>query len=225
MPDQSPILLLTRPEPQSRSFLAECEDALGKSISTIISPVLEIVPVETDLNLEAYQTLVMTSRHAAEQMGRRLAGRKVVTVGKMTAEAAIAQGAEAKYLGEDVESFLENAGSVAPPALHLRGMHSRGHLAARLSRLGVPTEEEIVYDQVEQPLSERAKAALASGGACVPLFSPRSAALVSAYGAHPDTRVFAISRAAAEAWTSPGTCQIASSPDRAAMLDLVKAAF
>lgn len=220
MSDQIPILLLTRPEPQSRLFLAECEEALGRPIPAVVSPILRIDPVENEIDLARYNTLIVTSANAVRLLDRRLTGMRVATVGEQTAEIARSLGADADCLGENVEAFLANSGLISAPAVHLRGRHSRGSLAHRLCEIGIPTDECILYDQTEQPLSEDAVAALASGHACLPIFSPRSAALMSAYSAHPDTVVLAISQAAADAWKGEGSVKIAHKPDRASMTEL-----
>ena len=219
------VLLLTRPEQQSRDFAVECEKALHRSIPKVISPVLKIEPVVTTTDLDGYKTLIVTSRHAVEQLGKQLNNRRIVTVGEQTARLASDFGAHATCLGHDVERLLEKREQIAFPAAHLRGVHSRGCLAKRLSETGVATDEYIIYDQVEQPLNDEGKTALQSGEAVVPVFSPRSAKILSAYGAHPNTRVLAISKAARDAWQAPGVCSVASQPDRQAMLELVVASF
>ena len=225
MSERSTILLLTRPEPQSRSFLAECEAALGRSIPAIISPILRIKPVQYDLDLTRFETLILTSANAVRVLGPRLSGATVATVGEQTAQLAREFGADAVCRGENVDSFLGNSGSVAGPALHARGKHTRGCLAARLTDADVWTDECVVYDQVEQTLSASAEKALQDGDVCVPVFSPRSAALLSAHATHPDTRVLAISQAAADAWSGAGLVSVAAHPDRPSMRDLVLASI
>lgn len=225
MADEERVLLLTRPEPQSRAFLADCSARLGREVEAILSPILRIQPIPVEIDLDRYATLIVTSRNALDQFAGSVGNRIVKTVGQRTAEKAAALGACAECLGETVEAFLERAGEVEGPAVHLHGVHSRGDLAARLTGKGVMTAECVVYEQAEQALSEAAKAALASGQAVVPVFSPRSAALVSAHGAHRGTVVLAISEAASAAWTAEGSTFVAARPDKDAMLDLVAAAF
>jgi len=219
------VLLLTRPEQQSRDFAAECEAVLTCPIPIVISPILKIEPVATTLDLDGYKTLIVTSRHAVEQMGTGLKNRRTVTVGEQTARLATDFGADATCLGHDVEGLLEKGDRIAFPAVHLRGVHSRGCLAKRLSEAGVMTDEHIIYDQVEQALNDEGKAALQSGHAVVPVFSPRSAKILSSYRVDPHTRVLAISQAARDAWQAPGVCFVASHPDRKAMRDLVVASL
>lgn len=225
MADQRPVLVLSRPERQSREFLAACKARVKRDIDAVISPVMEIEATPHVIDPDRFSTLIVTSRNALDHVGFPLKDRVVVTVGERTAEQARTLGARAVCLGENVDAFIKNASAIDAPALHLRGVHSRGDLAARLTAGGLPTKECIVYDQVEQPLSDEALSALAGGHAVVPVFSPRSAALVSRNTVHPETRILAISRSAAEAWSGPGTVAVSESPDRDGMLELVAAAF
>ena len=225
MADEERVLLLTRPEPQSRSFLADCRARLGHEIASIVSPVMRIDPVPVEADLDRYATLIVTSRNALDQVAGSIGDRTVRTVGQRTADHASMLGADAVCLGDTVEAFLERADEIDAPAVHLRGVHSRGDLAARMTAKGIEVDECVVYDQVEQPLSDEAQAALAAGQAVVPIFSPRTSALVSAHGAHPETVILAISDAAAAAWGGKGRVHVARRPDKDAILDLVAGAF
>lgn len=62
------------------------------------------------------------------------------------------------------------------PLLHLRGEHTRGNVARRLTESGLTVRDQIVYQQRLLPLTSEAAAA-ASGDRPVlaPLFSPRTA--------------------------------------------------
>ncbi len=219
------VLILTRPEPQSRSFLADLEERLGYAPAALVSPIMRIEPVGELPDLDSFQTLIVTSGNAISVLGDALKGRRVATVGARTAALARSCGAEAVCLGDNLGGFVRNLAAVKGPALHLRGRHSRGDLVAAGRKAGLQIEECVVYDQLEQPLSREARTALEKGHAVVPLFSPRSASLVSAYDCHEETQVIAMSAAVAEAWAHPTPLRIAERPDRIAMLDLVAAAF
>lgn len=219
------LLLLTRPEAQSRSFLADLEARLGYTPPIIISPILKISAVGDAVDLDLYQTLIVTSGNAVMVLGGALAGRKVVTVGERTASMAQSVGADAQCLGDTVDALAARLREVEGPALYLRGRHSRGDLIGAGRAAGLSIDECIVYDQIEVPLTAEAQAAMKRGHAILPLFSPRSAALLSAYECHSSTKAIAMSPAVARAWTASTEVQIAARPDRAAMLDLVTAAF
>lgn len=224
MPDNQPTLLLTRPEPQSREFLAQCEARIGRRLPSVISPAISIEPVGDLPQLDKYASLIFTSGNGVRSVlaSDTLAGRLVFTVGEKTAELARNAGADAEALGEDVEAFLENAHRVKGPALFCRGVHSRGNLAERLGDAGVRVDQVVLYEQASRPLSQAALQLLSGEAPVVaPVFSPRTARLLSAYGViTAPISVIAMSEAVAEAWTGGGEIKVAKAPNSDAMCDL-----
>ena len=204
-------LLLIRPQAQSDAFLAQCREALGRDLPAIVSPILHIEPVGGMPDLAPYETVIVTSGNAVERLPQGN-GQRVVTVGERTADLAASKGYDAVCLGQTVDDFLTRRAEVMPPALYLRGRHTRVDLAGKLNDMAIETAEQVVYDQQEQPLTASAENLLASGEAIVPVFSPRTARLLSAYHVHEATEVFLISQATAEAWSAAGQTRIAERP-------------
>ncbi|MEO0915881.1 MAG: uroporphyrinogen-III synthase [Pseudomonadota bacterium] len=225
MADAASVLVLTRPEAQSQSFLDAVCAGLKRNADAIISPVLRIEPVSFDVRLEDYRTIIVTSQNALPAAGSRLKGLQVRTVGAGTAVAAQRLGADAMSLGKDVDDLLKRSDEIEGPVIHLRGTHTRGDLVKRLRQAGIIAEGCVVYDQVAQQLTPEAQAALANGSAIVPVFSPRSAALVSAHIVHEGTLVIAISETTAAEWNAPGQIRVANRPDLQAMLVLTHTAL
>lgn len=229
MDDASPTLLLTRPDAQSRGFLAECEAVLGRRIPAVIAPVMKIVDVGDLPELDRFETIIATSSHAVRRLGTEgaLRGRRLFAVGEVTAELARGFGANAEALGQDIVAFLDNYDAIHAPCVYVRGQHVRLDLASELTRRGVECEEAVVYDQVAQPLG-RAGAALLAGGTPVvaPLFSARTAELL---GRTSDIRapltVIAMSSAVAAAWSGAGDLRIVAEPTSDAMSKAVAACF
>ena len=226
MDDGQPTLLLTRPEPQSKAFLALCEKRVGHQISAVISPVIDIEPLGEPPDLDGFETVILTSGNGVRRLAADLADRTVVTVGEQTAALAREFGAEARALGQDVDDFLNRAGTIRGPALFCRGVHSRGDLAPRLAALGLEVTEAVVYDQKSRPLSPDARTLLSARTPLIaPVFSPRSAALLSRYPINAPFLVLAISDAVKTAWKSGGDIRVAEAPTQAAMCDLVARAL
>ena len=99
-------------------------------------------------------------------------------VGEATTAAARAQGWDAECAGRDAEDLVQTLIARRPdaPLIHLRGVHARGDIAARLSAAGIETREAVIYDQRLLPLVPQAVQALAgTEPVIVPLFSPRAA--------------------------------------------------
>lgn len=225
MTDTEPTLLLTRPEPQSRAFLEQCEGRAGRTLPSVISPVLRIEPTGVSLDLDRFDTVIFTSANAARCLAQNvdLSGRRTVTVGARTAEEARKLGAHATSLGEDANSFVEAAGKIEGRVVLCRGVHARGDIAKRLAERGVLVEEAVIYDQIEQSLSPSAKSLLRGGApVLVPLFSPRSAAILAKQAeAKAPLVVIAMSRNVAAEWRGPGRVLVAVSPTSDSMCDMV----
>jgi len=153
-------------------------------------------------------------------------GRRAWCVGDRTAAAARAAGFAAASAGGDAAALAALIGRARPAGeiVHLSGRHQRGDLVARLARAGLRARRVVVYDQVARPLPQPARAALAGGApVLVPLFSPRSAALLSdavAPGVRAPLLVAALSPAVAAAWDGPGqgALAVAERPEAEALL-------
>ena len=200
MPHQrAPVLLLTRPEGDARRFEARVRALAPGDWRTVVSPLLEIVPLAEPEAPDG--TPVFTSAHAVPFAGRG-GGRPAWCVGPRTAAAARAAGWTPREGGGDAEALLAAILAAPPePLVHLRGVHARGRLAERLRAAGREAEERIVYDQRALPLMEEARAALDGPAPVVaPVFSPRSAVLLADALGNPSApfRVIAVSAAAAE---------------------------
>ena len=108
------------------------------------------------------------------------------------------------------------------PLLWLRGRHVASDLATQLGAQGIEVTQAVVYDQVAHP-PDPALVRLAQGEAraILPLYSPRSAALVGAAieRVGPGLHVIAISPAVAAAWQGEtgATSEVCQSPKGAEM--------
>ena len=221
-PDLDPLLLLTRPQAQSEDFLDLCRRG-GFDGAALISPVVEILPVAPMPALPPGM-LIFTSGNGVRALGpgQPLDGRRAWAVGGATAAAVRAAGAECRVAGGDAKALVAQilAGPDDGPYLHLRGRHARGDVAAQLRAAGRRADEAVVYDQQERPLSAPALAALRGADPVVlPLFSPRSAALVAAAAGQirAPLHVVALSAAVAAAWNGDAGVEIAAAPDAGSM--------
>ena len=211
MDDTSPTLLLTRPKAQSEAFLAACEALADQRLPAVISPLLAIEPVGELPDLQDIDVIFVTSGHAVRRLGDAglLRGRKVAAVGEVTAELARQFGADSVCLGADVESAIRRADILNGRVLYARGRHVRLPILPAFVAKGIQATEQVVYDQIAQPLSNAARQLLASGGKVVaPVFSKRSAELlVAATEPNRPSHFVAISDSVAA--QCPGTSEIA----------------
>lgn len=220
-------LILTRPRPAAERFAAELGAWHGP---ILISPVLEIVPVQEPAPDASAQGLIFTSRAAVEHYPGPVGG-PAHCVGRATTAQAEARGFEARFVGADAAQLVARLPALAPdtPLLHARGRHVAYPLAAKLSEAGLPCTEWIVYDQQPRPLSADVRSALvesAQGKRAVvlPVFSPRSADLLGdelrAIGIGGRICCVAISEAVAtriRSFTENAQILVAQTPDAPAM--------
>lgn len=222
--EQSPRLLLTRPEAASRRFLTALEAMAGAQIPALLSPVMEIRPVEVTLP-SVPAALVLTSENGAIRAGELgLPPLEAWCVGARTAAVARDRGFHALEAGPDAEALLATLLARRPPGvlLHLRGEHARGDLALRLRAAGLDAAEVVAYRQVALPPTREAREALAGQGPLVvPIFSPRSAVLLSDWAPQTPLHVVAMSEAVAEAAAQclrPIGLEVAAAPSGEAMV-------
>jgi uroporphyrinogen-III synthase len=220
----TPTLVLTRPDAQSREIVA----ALGQTVPVIVSPIMRILPAGMALDIGRYAGVVLTSANALAH-APDLRGLAAWCVGRRTAEAAQAAGAEVRLVARDADDLVAQIKD-AGPLVHLRGEHARGNVAKRLNLAGIDTDEVVIYRQEALPLSAEAKAIIEGAGPVVlPLYSPRSAKLlgeqIAAVG--PRVRTIAMSAAVAEAWreATGEDADVAPAPTGEEMLMRIKAAL
>ncbi len=169
-------LILTRPEAASHQFLKEYNLQIP-GLDVIVSPILEIVSIGAEPDLEGVKGAILTSPNGVLHGG---AGHPIPTycVGQATARAAKERGWDVKVTKESSTSLLSKLLDmrVGGPLLHIGGVHRRGSVAEKLRQAGIEAHEIDVYDQKLLPLSQPAIAALErEEPTIVPLFSPRTA--------------------------------------------------
>ncbi len=221
------ILLLTRPFAGSARTRADIA-RLRPDMRVVISPAMEIVPVPAMVDTDP-AGLILTSENGAEAAARISlpSGLPAWCVGTRTAEVARAAGFAAINVEGDAEILLRAILSApdAGPLLHLRGDHARGDIVPRLRAAGRVARDIVVYRQDEQPLTAEAREVLAGTERVVmPLYSPRTAAIVAEQGPFSaPLHVIAISKAVARAaeGLAPQCISQIDNPDGQSMLSVI----
>jgi len=218
VPDPAPIILLTRPMRQSQEFAALLPD----TARVIISPVLEIRLIEFSVEIEAYDPLIFASQNAvyAASLCMEMAGKRAVTVGERTAAAARKFGMSATAADGNAQSLIAAVVQANPrgKALFIHGRYSRGNVASKLTLLGIDTDSIVAYDQNPVALSRDATGVLCSKQPVVlPLFSPRSADILSAEarrcGASAPLCLVAMSHDVLAGWAGPQPAKTVVAPE------------
>jgi len=212
-----PRLLITRARAQAEDFAAEVRAKTG--LTPVISPMQDMRDLTVNIDLSGISALAFTSKNGVEAFARMSETRlPAYCVGKATAVQARALGFAAKAAAgtaEDLAEILPKNGVLHLHGQHVRRVLSGNHLA--------------IYDQAALPLSEEAKALLATNRLdAVTLFSPRSAALFAEHlpkNPPPKLVVYTFSAAVAAALPAGLSLRIAPKPSAKALLGLLSADF
>ena len=213
-----PALLLTRPIERSHDFAK----MLGIAVRIEISPVIKIIPAQSDVNIKGYDAVIFTSSTAIRMAGQ---GHKAWCVGMRTTQQARAAGFDAHMAGADVAEMVKMLRQTPPQTLlYLRGKHITCDLITALPEHRIT--QQVIYDQQCVDLTPKAKALLNNiQPVLVPLFSLRSARLLfmqhSCWQHH---IAAAISPRVAKLAISAGfsAVHVAKESDVVAMVDLVR---
>lgn len=224
-----PTILLTRPEAASARFAHALRNRLGAAVDILIAPLTRIEWLDVALDMTDVDSLIFTSRNGVAAYLRATGRRDVpcFAVGDATAALAQKAGMVATSCQGDAEALIAQvlARADAGRVLHVRGRHSRGDVAARLTAAGRPTREVVMYDQQAMGLTEAAQEVLdGDTPVIVPLFSPRSAAqFVAEHRGKAPLLIAAMSGAVAEAAApvKAAAMQVAARPDAEAMLEVL----
>jgi uroporphyrinogen-III synthase len=230
-PAMTPKLLMTRPAPQSVAFADALRDVTDQPFDVIISPLLQIVPVEVAGFDPDPDHIIFSSANAVRQADRLGLTRRGIAwcVGDRTAKIAQDAGFQtrsANGTGRDLLDLIR-AARPAGSMLHVRGRVTYVDFAAVL---GDQCSSLCAYDQVEMPLTDAARAALmGTEVVIVPLFSARTSVILA--NAAPITApawFIGMSVHVADAMRMIN-CQtnwhIASTPDQKGMLEATQRLF
>lgn len=225
---QSPRLLITRPPDDAVRLLAALRARGIVTEDAIVSPLVAIEMVDGVAAFPPHVSgVVLTSAHAlgAGPVRALPRGLAAYCVGERTTVAARAMGFDAKSAAGDADDLVRlvrGSGAVGP-LVHPHGAHTRGDVAGRLTAAGIPCTGVVVYAQNARAPTAAARAALdGPGPLIVPLFSPRTAHLLSeaAPFAAP-LHVVAMSAAVADAGSAldARSVDIAEQPTQEAVVD------
>jgi len=223
-------LLMTRPRAASERFVAQLPTRTRSRVTVIHSPLLDIRPLPVQVVTTGMRGVIFTSANAVNAAVSLGVSRALPAfcVGPATTDTAKGAGWEARMVGATAEELVAAILQLRPetPLLHLRGEHSRGDIANRLTELGITTLEQAVYQQRLLPLTPEARAAAAGTDPVIaPIFSPRTARqFADVWPGHAPLWLVAISEATAEPLNSLGYARlkIAKEPTPKKMRKAVK---
>ncbi len=179
-------VIITRTELDSKN-LASKLSKIG--LHSLISPVLKIVPVPTEVqNISEFQSVIITSKNTLDTIKTLNLNKKTLMfcVGNATArlfkKAGFSNVRSASGSSEDLlRKIKQNCNPKTGPVLYLAGQNTRGLIERELSQSGFILEKRIVYQaEAASSLTDAAQRALRYGEIVgIFIFSPRSAIILN----------------------------------------------
>jgi len=149
-------IAITRAPPDAAETAAIVEARGGQAI---IAPLLQIIPMGYDTNVEGAQALIFTSAAGVRAFpdAQRLRAMRVLTVGDATAAAARAAGFDdVRSADGDAVALTQLAIDTLDPAagklVHIRGTHVAGDVAGKLEAAGFQVDRRIAYTAAQAPI-------------------------------------------------------------------------
>ena len=196
---------------------------LPDEVQVVISPVMEIRPLKFSADFDRYASLVFSSGNGVRAAAARgdLSGRHGIVVGDRTAEIAREFGMDvlsAKGGSRELVSAVKEA-KPCGKVLFVRGKHTTGDVVTGLISAGIDTDIVIAYDQISIPLTPDAIQVLrGENRVIIPLFSPRSAALlvkeIGQCGCSAPLMLVAMSQQILDGWVGQDTAESVVAPLR-----------
>lgn len=227
-----PILLLTRPLPQSQRFAEDARAALPPH-RVMIAPLTEVHALPFDPAVfEGARGIILTSANAAP-MVPRMPGLPAWCVGAASARAAKRAGLDPRDGGGDAAALIDTLLHARPegPLVHAHGVHLARDVVGALRAAGIEARGVPVYEARALTWPLTVIRALAGRAPIVaPLFSPRAAEEFAANLGPlrpPGLMPVAISEACAQRLPADLRARtlIAASPDAGGMLRAVGGAL
>ncbi|MCB1360392.1 MAG: uroporphyrinogen-III synthase [Rhodobacteraceae bacterium] len=222
----SPLLLLTRPLPQSRRFAREAASTLPPH-EPLIAPLSQVVALPFDPAVFAGARGIILTSASAVPMLPPLPGLTAWCVGPATARAAARAGMIPRQGGGDAAALIATLTGAAPegPLVHAHGVHLARDLVRDLAGAlpGLTLRSVAVYEARALDWPPDVVPALTGQRVFAPLFSPRAAQRLAAQSGIMDVTGLtpvAISAACAAA-LPPALAErtlIAGTPDAGGML-------
>lgn len=218
---------MTRPRAQSIGFVDALPGGLAERLAPIISPLIEIAPLDAAVSVEPHDAVIFTSTNGVDCASPGQ-GQTAYCVGPATTQAALQKGWYARQCGETSAELVAYLKKLHPETRiwHLAGVHTRGSVAQKLCDSGINVSHIPLYDQATPPLTVEALNVLkAEKPVILPLFSPRTATQFArqapaATGVH----AISISEAVAEniARMQMETQVIAGRPNAGSMVEAIE---
>jgi len=201
-------VLITRPHDASDRLASELK-AIIPDLNIVQSPLIEIVYQSTILEFGDFEAIIVTSQNALKSLGNTinsLKGKATYCVGTQTAKIAQSYGLNVVTKEHQVEDLISHLATLKPQTrlLYLRGKYVTTDLKNHLKQCGLIVVEKLVYEQNPKTLSTQAIELLNSEDCLIPLYSIRTAKILTQEcnkRSFRNNTIFCISQSISDAFT------------------------
>ncbi|MDE0306403.1 MAG: uroporphyrinogen-III synthase [Albidovulum sp.] len=157
--------------------------AVGREINVVLSPLLETVRLESDIDLSSFETIVFSSANGVKALAenRPATGAVAYCVGDQTAAAAAAVGyrtISANGSARDLAELVAKLWS-GEKMVYACGRSTAFDLAGFLAARCVPIEVAVLYDQKPLKINTEAKIAASEESCLFPVYSARTGRILA----------------------------------------------
>ena len=174
-------IIITRTLHAAKRTSSQLRQAGAATCPIIISPLLKILPISQEINLETNQEVVFTSENAvlaapvpAKDMLAWCVGERTAQVARNKGFTAVAANGNAELL---VKLILQSKPKKSLIWLH--GKSTAIDIKLLLDEAGLTIRSEVIYDQIRCQLSPKSIKLLQSTACVLPVYSPRTATILS----------------------------------------------
>ena len=176
-------IVLTRPRQSSERLRDQLAVALGRNVKVVLSPLLETVRLESNIELSKFGAIIFSSANGVKALtGNRPAkGTVAFCVGDQTAAAAAAEGyrtVSAKGSARDLAELVATRWN-GEKMVYACGKETAFDLSEYLSKRRIPIEVAILYDQKPVPINAEARIAASEESCLFPVFSARTGRILA----------------------------------------------
>ena len=153
MTEKIPILLITRPQKQSKQLLDDLTECLGGLPKFIINPMISIKELKVNLPKKLMNPLIFTSQNAVSILSKKTTQRgEAYCVGLRVANLAKLNGFDVTSISETVEKMIESG--LPERCTYLRGEQITTDIVSISTEI---IDEYILYAQVLLELKNKTK--------------------------------------------------------------------
>lgn len=174
-------IIITRPQGAALRTVAKLQELVSNQFQVVVSPLLEIQPTGSPMDFKPGQLVVFSSENAVVAAPTPPIETQAWCIGKRTATVARRRGYQTFTAGGNASSLIDRIADsmLNKPLVWLRGEHFAVDIESSLRERGARITSHVIYRQIRCSLSTEAIGLLSTRACVLPVYSPRTARILS----------------------------------------------